>query len=275
MSERGDGQPGGFEARLARLDLSLFDAIPSQTSPNDRRSLLALQAAVRERCPLYAYLEIGSHLGGTIQPFLFDDRCERVFSIDSRPRSQPDERGPSFSYPENSTRRMLELLRAVSPSGVEKVLGREAVARDVDPASVRPRPAICFVDGEHTDRAVREDAAFCLAAMEGEGVVAFHDAPVVYNGLHGFLEDLARAGTAFVAYNLPDTVLVVEIGDVPLHRSEAVAPLLVNNHVGYLASLRANDHYRRFYNRAPFRALRSLRGILAPIAPGRAPSGRG
>lgn len=270
MDERGSRPPEDFEARLARLDLSLFDAIPSQSTPNDRRSLLALQAAVRERSPSFAYLEIGSHLGGTIQPYLLDARCARVFSIDSRPASQPDERGPSYAYPENSTRRMLELLRTVSPSGAEKVLCRDARARDVEEAWVRPRPALCFVDGEHTDRAVREDASFCLAVLGGEGVLAFHDASIVYNGLHGLLEDLARAGTTFVAYHLPDSVFVVEIGDAPLHRSHAIAPLLVNNHVGFLAALRANDHYRRFYNRAPFQALRGLYGALARVAPRRA-----
>jgi hypothetical protein len=102
--------------RLARLDTSLFERISSQTSENDGRSLPAIQEAVRERGPSYAYLEIGSHFGDTIQSFLRDDRCTCVFSIDRRPLKQPD-------------------------------------AREVDPAAVAPKPAICFVDGEHTDGA--------------------------------------------------------------------------------------------------------------------------
>jgi hypothetical protein len=47
------------------LDPDLFAAIPTQTSPEDRRSFLILQRAVRRGGP-YSYLEIGSHVGGTI-----------------------------------------------------------------------------------------------------------------------------------------------------------------------------------------------------------------
>lgn len=265
MSARETDLSSAFAGRLARLDLSLFDGIPSQTSENDRRSLLALQEAVRSRGP-YAYLEIGSHLGGTIQPFLPDASCTHVFSIDRRPLSQPDERGPVYDYPANSTAHMLSLLGELSPGGVAKVRCWDADARDVDPAAVLPRPALCFVDGEHTDRAVRSDAAFCLRVLAGSGVLAFHDAPVVYNGLFEVVEELGRGGTPFVAYHLPDTVFVIELGDVTVHRSPAVARMLVQNHTGYLASLRANDHYRRFHNRPIFRVLRrvkaALRGVL-------------
>ena len=140
-------------------------------------------------------------------------------------------------------------------------------SRDVDPASVAPRPALCFVDGEHTDRAVRSDAAFCLRVLGGSGVLAFHDAPVVYNGLFEIVEELGRGGTPFVAYHLPDTVFVIELGDSPVHRSPAIGRMLVSNHTGYLASLRANDHYRRFYNRPLFRSLRRLKAALQGIFP--------
>lgn len=252
---------GSFAERLSRQDLSLFAGIASQTSENDRRSLLALQEAVRSRGP-YAYLEIGSHLGGTIQPFLPDGSCTHVFSIDRRPLRQPDERGPDYAYPANATAQMLALLADLSPQGVAKVRCWDADARDVDPATVLPRPTLCFVDGEHTDRAVRSDAAFCLRVLGGSGVLAFHDASVVYNGLSGIVEELGRAGIPFVAYHLPDTVFVIELGDVAIHRSPAVARLLVQNHAGYLASLRANDHYRRFYNRPVFRLLRRIKSAL-------------
>lgn len=259
--------PDAFAERLARPDLSLFEGIPSQTSENDRRSLLALQEAVRSR-GTYAYLEIGSHLGGTIQPFLPDDSCTHVFSIDRRPLSQPDERGPAYDYPANSTAHMLALLGELSPGGVAKVRCWDADARDVDPATVFPKPALCFVDGEHTDRAVRSDAAFCMRLLAGSGVLAFHDAPVVYNGLFEVVEELGRGETPFVAYHLPDTVFVIELGDVPVHRSPSVARLLVQNHTGYLASLRANDHYRRFYNRPVFRAIRRVKAAFRRLTSG-------
>ena len=38
-----------IEARVKQLDVSLFDPIGSQTSPDDRRSMLAIHAAVSAR----------------------------------------------------------------------------------------------------------------------------------------------------------------------------------------------------------------------------------
>ena len=69
--------PDPFDARVAALDLSLFDAIPSQSSAWDRRSLLACQAAIRQRIGRYVYLEIGSHLGGSLQTHVLDPGLPR------------------------------------------------------------------------------------------------------------------------------------------------------------------------------------------------------
>lgn len=53
-------------ARIDRLDITLFDHVFSDTSASDRRALLAAQRAVARAHGEYVYLEIGSHLGGTI-----------------------------------------------------------------------------------------------------------------------------------------------------------------------------------------------------------------
>jgi hypothetical protein len=92
--------------RIEELSVDLFDGIPSQTSLADRRSLLAVQRATARRHPEYAYLEIGSHLGGSIQPYLLDPRCSAISSIDPRPSEQPDDRSPGFvvRYPEREVR---------------------------------------------------------------------------------------------------------------------------------------------------------------------------
>ena len=95
-----------FEEAIAHQDLALFEQIPSQSTDDDKVSLLAVQLATRELRPRYKYLEIGSHIGGSIQPHLLDDRCARIFSIDKRPLRQPDERGVDYLYPDNSTARM-------------------------------------------------------------------------------------------------------------------------------------------------------------------------
>jgi hypothetical protein len=47
---------GGFEQSIASLDVSIF-SIESQTSIDDRRSLLAIQNAVRHWKNGYVYLE--------------------------------------------------------------------------------------------------------------------------------------------------------------------------------------------------------------------------
>src|SRR4029079_6423764 len=103
-----------FETAIANLDLSLFEQIESQSTDSDRASLLACQLAVRELRPKYNYLEIGSYIGGSIQPYLLAVRCERIFSIDKRPHSRPDERGIDYVYEHNSTERMLQNLAKVA-----------------------------------------------------------------------------------------------------------------------------------------------------------------
>src|SRR6185295_1456922 len=107
--------------RIETLDLTLFENIESQTSDLDKRSLLACELAVRSLRDSYVYLEIGSHLGGSLQPYVVDEKCERIFSIDKRPPLQPDERGLNYKYENNSTARMLENLKKVSNAGLEKI----------------------------------------------------------------------------------------------------------------------------------------------------------
>jgi hypothetical protein len=83
--------------RVAALDTSLFTGIESQTSEPDRQSLLALHAVIGEHGP-FDYLEIGSHLGGSLQALVADPRS--IVSIDTRPLLQPDDRGDDAAYSE-------------------------------------------------------------------------------------------------------------------------------------------------------------------------------
>ena len=98
--------------RVAALDTELFAHVKSQTSDQDKRSVLAIHDALATRGD-FRYLEIGSHLGGTLQAFLADLRCKHVVSIDSRPLWQPDDRPDldGWTYENNSTERMLEPAR--------------------------------------------------------------------------------------------------------------------------------------------------------------------
>ena len=73
-------------------------------------------------------------------------------------------------------------------------------------------------------------------------------------------------GVMFHAYNLPENVFVIEINDCSIHKLPVIQELLIDNYLGYLASLRNNDGYRHFANRAPFRLLRGLRRRVMAVA---------
>lgn len=229
----------------------LFAAIDSQTSPNDRASLVAVRDAVREATGRYGYLEIGSHLGGTLQPYVLDTACTHLWSIDARPPAQPDERGTEWAYPDNSTERMVAALTALDPTVGDRLVTVDADASMIDPRSIDPAPRLLFVDGEHTDPAVRSDAEFCRRAGASDGaVIVFHDAHIVYGGLRDTLASWRAAGVAFSAYPLPDCLVVVELG-LAIHDDSAIRPLLVDGHVAYLGSLAMNDRFRTIATRFP------------------------
>jgi hypothetical protein len=246
-----------FDRALEDLDLNLFEKITSQSTEADKRSLLAVQLAVREFRPDYTYLEIGSYLGGSIQPHLLDDRCRRIYSIDKRPAVQPDERGIDYVYRNNSTARMLDGLRQVS-ADLDKIVTIDGETRDLDPGGVKDRVQLCFIDGEHTDGAVLTDFKFCLGVLDAGGAIVFHDAQITYNGIADCIRLLEDNSYDFHAYSLPNIVFVVEIGDFPLHKSAKILERLVDNHQSYLFSLQNNDEFRRFANRFPFRSIRNF-----------------
>jgi len=246
-----------FDNAITELDLRLFQTIESQSTDLDKQSLLACELAVREIAPNYNYLEIGSHLGGSIQPHLLDPRCRQIYSIDKRPPSQPDARGFDFVYENNSTRRMMELLSKVAEN-TEKITTIDGDTKTISPDSIRDRIQLCFVDGEHTDEAVVTDFNFCLRVLDEGGAIVFHDAQITYNGIAECIRTLEEKNIEFRAYVLPHIVFVVEIGDFPLHKNKAIAERLRDNYVSYLFSLQDNDIYRRFATRFPFGLLRRI-----------------
>ena len=247
-----------FEKRIADLDLGLFEKIESQSVDADKQSLLACQVAVRQLAGQYNYLEIGSYRGGSIQPHLLDPRCRRIYSIDKRHVKQPDERGVDYTYLNNSTARMVELLRGVAPGEMEKLVTIDGDTGEIDAGEIPDKIHVCFIDGEHTDEAAFRDFKFCLEVLGDNGAILFHDAGVTYNGIAECVEYLKARNIAFRAYNLPAILFLIEVGDFPVHKSPAVLERLLNNHVGYLFSLQSNDYYRQFSNKAPFRLYRRI-----------------
>lgn len=199
--------------------MSLFDAIESQTSRQDRRSLLALNAAVADALGSFVYLEIGSHRGGSLQVLVADDRCRRIVSIDPRPEWQPDDRPglTGYAYPDNSTETMLGLLATVPGADVRKIETVELGTESIDPDTIE-KPDLCFVDGEHTDEAALRDARFCREAIRGRGVIAFHDFWIVAPAVLRFLRETRHTR----GYFLRNTVFVVEVGDAAVFKDSRI-----------------------------------------------------
>ena len=201
-----------FEDAIRTLDTLLFNKIESQTTDDDRRSLLAVQRVVRQRGD-YVFLEIGSHLGGTLQPYLLDRRCTKIYSIDPRPLIVDDERGEQQKYFDNTTERMMRLLGEIDTGQIAKIATIDAAASDIEPSSMDPKPDLCFIDGEHTNAAVLNDFEFCFKVLAPNGAIIFHDSNLVYRGIRTILASLRASGVDHTPMKLGGTVFAIAFGN--------------------------------------------------------------
>jgi len=229
-----------FEPRLASLDTSLFQHVLSQMPEEDQKSLLALEAAVRARHPQFVYLEIGSYLGGSLQPFVVDPCCQKIISIDLRLPVFPDSRG-THSLPDNTTASMLKSLGQVPGADLRKIQSIEAGTDTIKPEAIQPMPHFCLIDGEHTAAAVLRDARFCLSVVEPDGCIAFHDANLIYGALDAFIKELSQSGRSFRPYVLPETIFVIDLGAANYGEVEPVSLRRAVNYKAYLGSLLRNE----------------------------------
>lgn len=227
--------PDPLDDRLARRDPELFAHVPSATTPDDRRSLLRLQAAVR-RDGDYAYLEIGSHLGGTLQPHVVDPRCGRIYSIDKRTPMVADIRGVDFAYRDNSSAAMLAGLRAAFGDGVDKIVAFDCDAREVPAGSLVPAPRLCFIDGEHTVAAVLSDFAFCRRIVPPDAIIAFHDGNLIFQALRACRRALRREGVEHRTVKLPGSVYAILLGGASVRHGPLLAAESVNERWFFLKS---------------------------------------
>lgn len=197
--------------KINSLDTSLFGSIHSQTTDSDKRALLAVQRCVAEMKGSYCYLEIGSHLGGTLQTHLLDDRCGKIYSIDPRPSQQQDDRqdGTTFHYENNSSARMLELLAKIDPERVNRIQCFDLDASEVPREAIFQRPQILFIDGEHTFKSALSDFMFCLNFADSNAVILFHDCRVVSHAILHACAHLDRIGRPYKAFLLEDNVFAI------------------------------------------------------------------
>jgi hypothetical protein len=243
-------------ARIKSKDTTLFDTVPALLTENDRRSLLAIHDAVASRGP-YVYLEIGSYLGGSLQLHLRDPRCERAFSIDKRELGSQSISGEQPRYPGNSTAAMLERLATVVRSDqLKKLKTLDGDSLSIDLSTIGSELTLCFIDGQHANEAVMRDFRFCRATAKSAAIFVFHDANMIFQALTRIVEELSVSGVAFEAYNLPDSVFVLDVG-LQIHRTSPIQTLLVKNHLGYLFALNKMAHYRDFYYRPIVKLIRA------------------
>jgi Methyltransferase domain len=222
-TERGVTFDTDFEDALATLDTRLFGHIKTQTSELDRISLLALHSACREAHGSFAYLEVGSYVGGSLQVLVADPRCVSITSIDSRPASAPDVRGAS-NYRANTTARMLEALGSVPDADLTKLHTIEAETSAVVPEDVNA-PQLCLIDGEHTYEAVLDDARFCRRVVREQGAIVFHDRRLIRTAIEHFLDEIGDV--THEGYALLGQIYVVELG--PTRLRPAVERLLAGH----------------------------------------------
>jgi methyltransferase family protein len=219
--------PSPAEQRIESHDLTLFEHITSQTSPDDRESLLALQNFARSGKDSYVYLEIGSHLGGSIQPHLVDPKCAHIYSFDPRPAEQPDDRRPGkiCVYEGNSTERMMQLLGEIESGDVRKIETFECNASYTLINRIEKQPDLCFIDGEHTRHAVMRDFMFCANVVSNNGVIAMHDIRTLHVALSDIRCILRTAKRPFIDFKLGGSTYVFSFDTNILKTSDALCKL--------------------------------------------------
>jgi hypothetical protein len=219
-----------LEDLIEALDVDLFSFVPMQALKSDARALLALHTAVAAAATatVFSYLEIGSFRGGSLQALVADPRCSRLMSIDPRTAETPDETRGTYTYEENTTALMLELLSRVPGADMAKLATFETTTEAMSPAALPQRPDCCFIDGEHSHDAVLTDARFCAEALGGQGVIAFHDWGIVRSAIKAFIRERRRDISFALAINRPPNptagfgVFALELGEKGILRHPAL-----------------------------------------------------
>jgi methyltransferase family protein len=266
MPDNNSSEKPVFERLIADLDTSLFKGIEAELNEDDRKSLLAVQKSVRETRRAYCYLEIGSHLGGSIQPHMLDHTCAKIFSIDKRPVLVPDNRGAPIEYSSNSTSRMLELLQNISPEGIKKIVCFDSESESIRRELITEQPDICFIDGEHTDRAVVSDFEFCSSVIHRDGVICFHDSQLVLGGLSTIIRGLRRKKTRFNFLKLTGGVSVIALNDSQLISSSAIQELTWSGWRYFASYYRLSNAQKKYFNHSAINTIRpSVKATLNKI----------
>jgi predicted O-methyltransferase YrrM len=176
--------------------------IESQTSVADKMALLQVRRLLNDKLGNYAYLEIGSFMGGSLTPFLRDSRCTAILSIDERNRQQPDERGITFDYVGITHQSMIDNLRDHG-FDLKKLKTFDGSINDYPAAN--EKFDLVFIDGEHTDLACFRDFIYSCRLLKKDSVIVFHDSTIIYKALRIIQEYLTEAQEEFRFIKIKDS----------------------------------------------------------------------
>ena len=164
---------------MKKKEIEKFFPIPSQTSLKDKFVILKINKLMNSKTKNFIYLEIGSYLGGSLTPFLNNENCKLVISIDKRNQILDDERNEKWSYKKISEKLMIKKLK-------EKKLDiTKLKSFDGDISDYKPKTNydLVFIDGIHTDKNSFSDFLYALGKINKNSIILFHDSVVIFKAL--------------------------------------------------------------------------------------------
>lgn len=161
------------------IDLTTEFPIDSQTTDIDKQVLLTIRTILKT-LPSYSYLEIGSYLGGSLTPFLKDDNCTKILSVDHREQKQPDERGAIYNYSDITNDTMITNLKSYGFDITKLEVFDGSISEYNNESELYD---FIFIDGEHTDWACFRDFIHSEKYFKKDCIVAFHDTQFVYKSI--------------------------------------------------------------------------------------------
>jgi hypothetical protein len=167
--------------------------IESQTTYLDKIAIATVKNIFKRTEKKYSYCEIGSYLGGSLTPFLIDDNCVDILSIDNRNRRQPDERGVKFDYVGITHQTMIDNILGHNLN-IDKLRTFDGSINDYNGEE---KFDLVFIDGEHTDYACFRDFIYCVKFLKYSSIVMFHDSNLIYKSLKIIKELLNRDKTEY------------------------------------------------------------------------------
>lgn len=226
-----------YVTRISNNDVSIFEQIESQTTADDRVTLLKIQNVVRDQGS-YNYLEIGSFRGGTIQPHYVDQSCASIVSIDPRPEYTPDERGLDCHYDLVKSADMLSNLKKAFPEVPHKVTCIDLESSQVSTSDLMCRPNLLFIDGEHTDNAAYLDFLFCCKVYASDSMILLHDSHYIFKAIPKMKNYLKTQSIKYQSYKLGGSIYCFIFG----HYVEEIGPIIQKISI-------CEEKYFKFYRR--------------------------